>query len=141
MEANQDKLERFLYAMQKSIYFMYHSPEAAADTVLTVYPGIEITWEGAVGCAEGRVAQALGNDPDAREERFTAGLGALTEEQWNDVISGALEAGVITDESITYEQCYVDTCLPDPLSEEDKADVMADIEAYQFTSEIYKSAN
>lgn len=139
-EKNKDKLQAFLYAMQKSIYFMYNSPEAAADTVLTVYPGIEITWDGAIGCAEGRVAQALGNDESAREDRFAEGLGNLTAEQWKDVIDGALAAGVITDDSITYEQCFTDVCLPQPLSEEDKADVLADIEAYEFTSEVYANA-
>lgn len=140
-EENKDKLQSFLYAMQKSIYFMYKSPEAAADTVLTVFPGIEITWEGAVGCAEGRVAQALGNDESKREDKFTEGLGKLTEQQWKDVIAGALNAGVITDDSITYEQCYTDMCLPDPLTDEDKEDVLADIDAYEFTSETYLNAN
>ena len=139
-EENQEKLQNFLYAMQKSIYFMYNCPEAAADTVLTVFPGIEITWEGAVGCAEGRVAQALGNDEAARADKFTEGLGNLTADQWQDVIGGTLAAGVITDDTITYEQCFVDACLPAPLSEEDKADVMADIEAYEFTSEVYANA-
>ncbi|MDD3369817.1 MAG: ABC transporter substrate-binding protein [Lachnospiraceae bacterium] len=140
-EENQDKIQKFLYAMEKSIYFMYTNPEAAADTVLTVFPGIEITWEGAVGCAEGRVAQALGNDEAAREGKFTEGLGALSAEQWKEVIDGALAAKVITDDTITYEQCYTDTCLPTPLTEEDIADVKADVEAYEFASEIYKSAN
>lgn len=136
-----ETLQKFLYALQKSIYFMYLNPEAAADITCNQFPEIEVEWDGALGCANGRVGQALGVE-GSLEEYFVdeVGVGYMSDEAWNTVIDNAVKAGVIK-EKLNVEDCYSDELLPELLSDEDKADAKADAEAYQCTSKVYESAH
>ncbi|MEF9839930.1 MAG: ABC transporter substrate-binding protein [Lachnospiraceae bacterium] len=140
LEKNGETYQKFLYALQKSIYFMYKNPEAAADITCNQFPEIEVEWAGALGCANGRVGQALGLN-GTLEEYFIneKGVGYMKPEAWETVISNAASAGVIGKELAT-DECYTDKYLPELLSTEDKADAEADAKAYKCTSEVYKAA-
>lgn len=141
MEERKDVYTRFFRALDKGMYFMYCNPEAAADIVCNTYPAIDISWEGAVGVAKGRIDQAF--DLGGKLVSYyvdEVGIGYMTDEKWIALMEKDVEAGVISsvmDPSI----CYTNDIIPGPLSAEDKAQCESDAAAYVCTSAVYKSAN
>ncbi len=137
IDNNPELITRFVRAMMKGLYFVKCNPEAAADITLNKFPSIQITWEGALGCAEGRNQQAFGTNEETTKEILDAGIGIMSEDKWKTVIEWAQKVGVITEEipaDQVFTNDFVDTTW-------DRAEVEADAAAYECTSEVYKAAH
>lgn len=137
IETNPDLVKRFNRAFAKGVYFVHCNPEAAADVVLNKFPSIQITWEGALGCAEGRNKQAFGTDQATTDQILKDGIGIMPSEKWDSVIDWAQKVGVIKekiDPAEVFSNEMVDTSW-------DKAQVEADAATYQFTSQVYTDAH
>lgn len=138
LEEKGDDIAAFLRATGKSLYALYCSPEAAADAVLTEFPSLDITWEGAVGCAVGRVYHAFGMNAD-KLDYFTDEVGVeyIDEESIATTIEYCLKYGIITDDGIKPENIYTNDYIPAPFTQAEKDQIAKDVAGYQFTSQIY----
>lgn len=137
---NPEKLKAFLRAQQKGMYFLLLSPEKGADITLNRFPAIQVDWAAALGAANGRNRQAFGLSEESAAATIAAGIGRGTDEAWAQFIEGAVSVGVLQaalDPSI----CYTNELLPDPLTEEEKAAIQADVDAYVCSSEVYLAAH
>lgn len=130
----------FLRATGKALYALYCSPEAAADAVLTEFPSLDITWEGAVGCAVGRVYHAFGMEAN-KLDYFTDEVGVeyINKEAIATTIEYCLAYGIITDSDIKPENIYTNDYVPAPFTQAEKNQIAKDVAGYQFTSQIYLS--
>lgn len=133
-----DDIAAFLRATGKSLYALYCSPEAAADAVLSEFPSLDITWEGAVGCAVGRVYHAFGMNAD-KLDYFTDEVGVeyIDEESIATTIDYCLKYGIITDSGIKPENIYTNDYVPAPFTQAEKDQIASDVAGYQFTSQVY----
>lgn len=141
MEQRKDVYTRFFRALDKGMYFMYCNPEAAADIVCNTYPAIDISWDGAVGVAKGRIDQAF--DLGGKLVSYyvdEVGIGYMTDEKWIALMEKDVEAGVIS-EVLDPSICYTNDIIPGPLSAEDKAQCETDAAAYTCSSAVYKAAH
>ncbi len=130
-------ITRFCRAMMKGLYFVYKNPEAGADIVLNKFPAIQITWEGALGCANGRNQQAFGTDQETTDQILSDGIGFMAPAKWAEVITWAEKVGVIA-KPIAPENVYTNDLLDLGW---DRAKVEADAAAYVCTSDVYKKAH
>ena len=137
IDTNPELIEGFVRAFTKGLYFVKCNPEAAADITLNRFPSIQISWEGALGCANGRVRQAFGSTPEAEEEIMNAGIGMMSDDKWNTVVDWAVQCGIIT-EAIPLDQIYTNEFVD---TSWDKAEVEADAAAYECTSQVYLDAH
>ena len=138
LDEKGDDIAAFLRATGKSLYALYCSPEAAADAVLTVFPSLDITWEGALGCAIGRVYHAFGMNAD-KLDYFTDEVGVeyIDEPSVQTTIDYCLKYGIITDSSIKPEAIYTNDYIPAPYTQADKDEIAAEVAEYEFTSQVY----
>lgn len=134
---NPDLVTRFCRAMMKGLYFVYKNPEGGADVVLNRFPAIQITWEGALGCASGRNQQAFGTDDATARQILADGIGFMAPAKWDEVIFWAEKVGVI-EKSIAPEKVFTNALLD---LEWDRAKVEADAKAYVCNSQVYKDAH
>lgn len=134
---NPDLVKRFNRAFAKGLYFVYNNPEAGADIVLNKFPSIQISWEGALGCANGRNRQAFGTDAATTEQILNDGIGYMAPEKWDSVIEWAEKVGVIS-APIPGDQVYTNDLLDFTW---DKSAVEADAAAYVCTSQVYTDAH
>jgi len=138
MAEKPEQLKGFLRAMQKSLYSLYLSPETASDVVLNVFPALEIPWDATVGCGLGRVYQAFGVE-GAFADRYIneLGVGYIDLERWENLINDYHKYGIITSNEFDPADFVTSEFLPDVMTEEEKADCQARLDAYEFTSAIY----
>jgi NitT/TauT family transport system substrate-binding protein len=132
---NSDLVKRFNRAFTKGLYFVLSNPEAGADIVLNKFPAIQITWEGALGVAQGRNLQAFGTNDATKQEILANGIGYMAPEKWNSVIQWAQKVGVINN-SIPGDRVFSNNYLDFTW---DRARVEADAKAYQCTSVVYRN--
>jgi ABC-type nitrate/sulfonate/bicarbonate transport system substrate-binding protein len=130
-----DLIKRFNRAFAKGLYFVLCNPEAGADIVLNKFPAIQITWEGALGVAQGRNLQAFGTNEATKKEILSAGIGYMAPAKWDAVIQWAQKVGVINS-NIPGNQVFSNDYLDFTWN---RAAVEADAKAYQCTSRVYKS--
>ncbi len=136
--ANDPELiTRFCRAMMKGLYFVYKNPTAGADIVLNRFPAIQITWEGAYGCALGRNQQAFGTDKATADQILADGIGFMAPAKWDEVIAWAEKVDVISS-PIAPANVYTNALLD---LKWDRAKVEADAAAYVPTSQVYKDAH
>jgi NitT/TauT family transport system substrate-binding protein len=130
-------ITRYTRAMMKGLYFVYKNPEAGADIVLNKFPAIQITWEGALGCAYGRNQQAFGTDDATARQILGDGIGYMAPKKWDEVIYWAEKVGVIS-KPIPPADVFTNDLLD---LKWDRARVEADAAKYVCTSQVYKDAH
>jgi ABC-type nitrate/sulfonate/bicarbonate transport system substrate-binding protein len=130
-----DLIKRFNRAFTKGLYFVLSNPEAGADIVLNKFPAIQITWDGALGVANGRNLQAFGTNEATKQEILSDGIGFMAPEKWGAVIQWAQKVGVINS-NIPGNQAFTNDYLDFTWS---RAAVEADAKAYKCTSTVYNS--
>ena len=133
-----DLVTKVTRAKNKGLYFVLSNPEAAADIILNQFPAIEVSWDGAVGVAHGRNAQAFGTSEAEKQEILDLGIGYQPLDRWELVMEWAVRTGVISD--------YLDMNLVftnDLLDLDwDRAQVEADAASYtDFSSRVYREAH
>jgi ABC-type nitrate/sulfonate/bicarbonate transport systems, periplasmic components len=137
LKSDPKMVRGFVRAWAKGIYFVKCNPEAAADIVLNKFPSIQISWEGAIGCANGRIEQAFGTTPEDTKSILDAGIGHHFPDKWQNVINWAQKTGAIKGKvalNKAFTNDFVDKSW-------DKAKVEADAKAYKCTSKVYKDAH
>jgi len=134
---NPDLVTRYCRAMMKGLYFVFKNPAAGADVVLNKFPAIQITWEGALGVANGRNLQAFGTDEATTNQILSDGIGFMAPDKWDSVIEWAQKVGVI-EEKIAPEKVFTNDLLDFTW---DRAAVEKDAAEYVFTSQVYKDAH
>lgn len=137
LKSNPQMIKGFVRAWAKGIYFVKSNPEAAADIVLNKFPAIQISWEGAVGCANGRVEQAFGTTEEDAKSILKAGIGHHFPDKWQNVIDWAQKTGAIKNKvaiNKAFTNKFIDTKW-------DKAKVAADAKNYKCTSKVYQDAH
>ncbi len=137
IETDPELVTRFTRALMKGMYFVYCSPEAAADIVLNRFPAIQIGWDGALAVARGRKMQNFGTTEAASAEIIGKGLGYMPPEKWAEVMQLAEQVGVIS-KPLPAEKVYTNEFVDITW---DKSQVEADAKAYVFTSQVYKDAH
>lgn len=139
MEGKPEQLKGFCRAMQKSLYTLYLSPEAAADAVLAKFPAIEMGWDPTVGCGLGRVYQAFGVDVVFLDHFVDdVGVGYMDLKNWENLIDDYYKYGIITSNDFDPADFVTNEFVPEPMTEEEKADCQARLDAYEFTSAVYQ---
>jgi ABC-type nitrate/sulfonate/bicarbonate transport system substrate-binding protein len=137
LKSDPKMVSGFVRAWAKGIYFVKCNPEAATDIVLNKFPAIQISWDGAVGCAYGRIEQAFGTTPEDTESILNAGIGHHFTDKWQNVIDWAQKTGAIKNKvaiSKAFTNKYIDTKW-------DKAKVEADAKNYKCSSKVYMEAH
>jgi len=135
---NTEIVKKFVKATQESMYVCYKAPEVVADIVLSRYPSIEITWEGAVGSVKGNVCGMLGMDEATRDALVASkkigyyDMETVKQTIQNLVVGGALSKPLDAD---TY---YTNKYLA---SDIDFDAIDKDLAAYEFKSKIYKASH
>lgn len=134
---NPEIVKAFVRAVVKGMYFMYENPEAVADIILTRYPAIEMTWEGAVGSVNGNLNAMLGlEDADKEAIISSDSIGLFDMEKVNTTMQNLFDGGA-TKTLYKAEDYYTNDYLPGAV---DYDAIKADSDAYEFTSTIYKDA-
>ena len=138
VENRPDLVTRFSRAKNRGLYFVLNNPEAAADIILNRFPAIDVSWDGAVGVAHGRNAQAFGITDAQRQEILDLGIGYQPREKWEEVIYWALRTGIISapiDPDLVFTNDLLDFTW-------DRERVRADAASYtEFTSRVYREAH
>lgn len=135
---NPEIVKKFAKIIQKSMYMCYKNPEVVADIVLSRYPSIEITWEGAVGSVVGNVAGMLGMDEATRDAAVKAGkigyydMSVVEQTIQNLVVGQALSKPL--DAATYYTNAYLSSDI-------DYAEIDKDLAAYEFKSKVYKASH
>jgi ABC-type nitrate/sulfonate/bicarbonate transport system substrate-binding protein len=127
-----DIVKRFNRAHGKGMYFTLQNPAAVADIVLRKYPGIDVTFDGAVKAIEYQVESYFGSNERERKQTLEK-IGFFSEERWKTTIEAALASGIIS-HPIPLEKIYTNDFVDDSWS---RADVEADAKNYVFGSEAY----
>ena len=135
---NPEIVKKFAKTIQESIYICYKAPEIVADLVLTRYPSIEITWEGAVGSVKGNVAGMLGMDEASRDAIVASkkigyyDMAIVEQTIQNLVVGGALSKPL--DAATYYTNEYLTTDI-------DFEAIDKILDTYEYQSKIYKASH
>ncbi len=137
-EKNPEIAKSFVKAVVKGMYFTYLNPEAVADIVLTKYPTIEITWDGAVGSVKGNLAAMLGmTEEDQAAVVDGKTIGQFDFDKVQQTMQNLYDGGA-TSQLYKAEDYYTNEYVD---SDVDYDAIAADSEAYEFTSAVYTEAN
>ena len=137
-EKNPEIVKSFVKAVVKGMYFTYLNPEAVADIVLTKYPTIEITWDGAVGSVKGNLAAMLGmTEEDQATVVDGKTIGQFDFDKVQQTMQNLYDGGA-TSQLYKAEDYYTNEYVD---SDVDYDAIAADSEAYEFTSTVYTEAN
>ena len=136
-EKNPDVVNAVVRAVRKGMYFMYLNPEAVADIILTRYPSIEMTWEGAVGSVNGNLNAMFGMSDEDKEAIISAKtIGQFEMDKVTTTMQNLYDGGA-TKKLYKAEEYYTNDYVSGDI---DYEAIKADSDAYEFTSQIYKDA-
>ncbi|MDR1110756.1 MAG: ABC transporter substrate-binding protein [Deltaproteobacteria bacterium] len=130
-----DLVRRFSRAVAKAQYFTLKNPAAVADITLLKYPGIDVTFEGAVKAVEYQVESYFGSTGKEREETLEK-IGYFRRERWETTVKAALDSGIIS-RPIPLERIYTNDFVNTDWSRER---IEEDARNYVFSSEAYKKS-
>ncbi|MDR3165895.1 MAG: ABC transporter substrate-binding protein [Synergistaceae bacterium] len=130
-----DTVRRFSRALAKAQYFTLRNPAAVADITLRKYPGIDVTFDGAVKAVEYQVESYFGSNEAERVETLEK-IGLFRRERWETTVQAAIDSGIIS-KLIPLDKIYTNEFVNDDWS---RADVERDAEKYVFSSEAYKKS-
>lgn len=140
MASNPELVQGFVKAIQMGTYFVAKNPEAAADVSLNRFPALAntVTWEGAVAVQNAIKVQSYGVTEEDFESMSNP-TGFFFDFKWDINVQSMIDSGVLS-ETIPHEKIYTNEFVLNGMTDEDKAAVEADAEAYVFTSELAKAA-
>ncbi|MDR1916231.1 MAG: ABC transporter substrate-binding protein [Synergistaceae bacterium] len=130
-----DTVRRFSRALAKAQYFTLKNPAAVADITLRKYPGIDVTFDGAVKAVEYQVESYFGSTDAERRETLEK-IGFFRKERWETTVKAALDSGIIS-KPIPLERIYTNEFVNDEWS---RAEVESDAKNYEYGSDAYKKS-
>lgn len=138
LEEKGPYIAAFMRACAKSIYAQYADPNAAADAVLTQFPGLDITWEGAMNFAKGRVYHQFGMNADLADY-FTNEVGIMhfTTEDIQNTLDYMRKSEILVNDNLVASDLFTNDYVPGPYTQADTDKIKADCANYVYTSKIY----
>lgn len=138
-ENQRDLIAAFMRATAKSVYAQYADPNAAADAVLAYFPGLDITWEGAMDFGKGRVFHQFGMDAEYAEYfTYEAGIMYIHLEDIEITLDYMREVGILEEgDTLVAEELFTNDFVPEPFTKEITDQIREDLANYEFNSRVY----
>jgi ABC-type nitrate/sulfonate/bicarbonate transport system substrate-binding protein len=128
---NPELIEKFCRGLAKGMYFTYLNPEAGADISCAQFPGIKISWKGAVAVQDGRVAQNFGFTEESNAQLLEK-IGFAFEDKWNLTMEWTVKTVPELKGALPLDTIYTNEFI-DAANDWDRADVEKNATDYKFT--------